>query len=201
MFRFSKFLSYLFHPLLLPTYIIFVLLQSNAYFNYRIPEQVQYILVGTIFVITFLFPFLSCLLMLKQGIIKSVEMESGQERFYPYVVTVIYFFACYFFLKQMHLSAFFYKVQLGAAVSVLITACINYKWKISAHLAGIGGAAAVFYSIDNMLSVNYFFEFILIVLLAGLLGTARLISGTHTHAQIYAGFILGFTCMFIVMSN
>lgn len=200
MYRFSKFISYALHPLLLPTYIFFILLQSDAYFNYRIPHQVQYILLGTVFVITFLFPFLSCMLMMKRGVIKTIEMETNQERLFPYMVTTIYFFASYFFMKEMHLSSVFYKVQLGAAISVLLATAINYKWKISAHLVGIGGAAGVFYAINNLLLINYFFEFTAIVLVAGILGTARLLHGAHTHAQLYAGFALGFLCQLIVLN-
>lgn len=195
----SKAISVLLHPLFLPTYIFLILLSSDTYLAYRIPEQLQWLLLGFVFVITFVFPTLSSYIMLRKGMIQSLEMETARERFAPYLITAIYFFACYFMLKKMHLSAPFYNVQLGAAVSVLMAALINYKWKISAHMTAIGGLAGVFFSLSLVLPDNFSSQFLITILVAGVLGSARLISGTHTHAQLYVGFGVGFFCEWVTL--
>lgn len=196
---FSKAISVLLHPLFFPTYIFLILLNSDTYLAFRIPEQLQWLLLGFVFVITFVFPSLSSYIMLKKGMIRSLEMETAKERFAPYMITAIYFFACYFMLKKMHLSAPLYNVQLGAAVSVLMAALINYKWKISAHMTAIGGLAGVFFTLSLVLPDNFSSQFLVTILIAGVLGSARLISGTHTHPQLYVGFGVGFLCEWVTL--
>jgi len=82
---------------------------------------------------------------------------------------------------------------LGAIASMVIAMVINLKWKISLHMIGIGGfcggLAALFILTQEGSPVYLAFAFIL----AGVLGTARLLLEAHTSMQILAGFMLGFT--------
>lgn len=198
--RAARIVSFIFHPLLFPTYIFLALLNSHAYFAYRVPAAMQWVLTAAIFIVTFVFPSLSSYIMLKRGVVHSLEMENRSERIFPYLITAIYFFGCYFMLKNSHLSAFFYQVQLGAAITVLMAAIINLRWKISAHMAGIGGLAGVFFTLSIILPDSFMREFLLSVLLAGIIGAARLLAGLHSNAQIYAGFVLGFLCEWVVLT-
>lgn len=132
--------------------------------------------------------------------IQSLEMETPGERFAPYLITAVYFFACYFMMKRVHISPVFYNVQLGAAISVVLAAAINYRWKISAHMTAIGGLAGVFFTLSIILPDNFSAQFMITVLVAGVLGTARLVSGSHTNSQLYAGFALGFLSEWITLS-
>jgi membrane-associated phospholipid phosphatase len=72
---------------------------------------------------------------------------------------------------------------------------VSLKWKISAHLAAIGGLTGGFFGLSFRLQENPVHILIFLILVSGVLGTARLVLGKHNKAQIYAGFLLGFLIM------
>jgi hypothetical protein len=195
--RFAVFLSYILHPLLIQTYIVLFLLFSNAYFAYSIPGVVQKFLIGTVFVITFLFPVVSTLFMVKRGMIQSLQLQSQHERFFPFLIAAVYYFACYFFIKKLPVPPLFYVIQFGAACSILITLLINLRWKISVHMIGVGGFAGTLFSVSHIIYVNYILAISVVIILSGLLGFSRLLTGNHTQSQLYLGFVCGFLCEYV----
>jgi hypothetical protein len=74
----------------------------------------------------------------------------------------------------------------------LLTALINTRYKISAHMVGLGGLLGGLISVSALIRFDMTPFYILIILIAGITATARLILGEHRHSQIYAGFALGF---------
>ncbi len=82
-------------------------------------------------------------------------------------------------------------MMLAASVAIMIFAIIiTLKWKISAHMFGIGGLIG-----GGAMSISYFVErsnpyymFMGLFIIAGLVGTSRLILRRHTLSQVIAGF-------------
>jgi len=80
---------------------------------------------------------------------------------------------------------------LGAAISIFISWLINFKWKISIHMVGIGGLIGILIGISIRLGADLLIPVLASVLLAGLLGSSRMRLGAHTESQVYAGLMLG----------
>jgi membrane-associated phospholipid phosphatase len=76
---------------------------------------------------------------------------------------------------------------------------ITSKWKISAHMIGIGGITGLIAYLIYYLHVNLEIYLIVIVLVSGLTGTARLILNAHHPSEIYSGFLMGFAIISVVM--
>ena len=76
-------------------------------------------------------------------------------------------------------------VGISFTLATLLVFCINLFWKISIHCVGVGGAAALIFSISG---AGLAWPGVLAVLLVG---WARLYLGVHTVAQVLAGFVLG----------
>ena len=91
--------------------------------------------------------------------------------------------------------------MVGSAVAVLVLAVINLKWKISAHLAGIGGIIALVYQIhvQGLSAFDLFWLLCFIVFLAGLLGSSRMVLRRHDIWQVLAGVVTGFLCVSLTM--
>jgi membrane-associated phospholipid phosphatase len=66
-------------------------------------------------------------------------------------------------------------------------------------MVGMGGLIALVIYISFYLKVNLSFYLILVVLLAGITGTARLILKAHTPAEVYSGFVMGFGVVLATM--
>lgn len=190
--RIAKLISYLLHPLLMPTYGFAFIFFTENYISMFIPALLKYIILGVTFLFTFLLPTVNALILLKMKRIQSLEMETNQERIIPYSSTALYFFALFYLFYDAEFPSIFKIVILGAAISILLTFIINFKWKISAHTIGIGGIAGAALGIIYRMQMDMTLAFISILLLAGIVAYARLKLNAHSPAQVYSGFVLGF---------
>jgi membrane-associated phospholipid phosphatase len=89
---------------------------------------------------------------------------------------------------------------LSASTSILITAIVNLKWKISAHMVGIGGLCGAIATLVIHKPEPPFGLLYVCILIAGLVGYARLRLQAHTPAQVYSGFLLGVGCTCTLLS-
>ena len=190
--RIAKVISYLFHPLLMPTYGFAFIFFTENYVSTFIPLLLKYIILGVTFLFTFLLPTINALILLKMKRIQSLEMETSSERIIPYSSTALYFFALFYLFYDAEFPGIFKIVILGAAISILMTFIINFRWKISAHTIGIGGIAGATLGIMYRVQMDMSLAFISILLLSGIVAYARLKLKAHTPAQVYTGFVLGF---------
>lgn len=190
--RIAKGISFIFHPLLMPTYGFAFIFFTENYISTFISDSLKYIILGVTFLFTFLLPTINALILLKMGRIQSLEMNSNEERIIPYSSTALYFFALFYLFYNAEFPAIFKVVILGAAISILLTFIINFKWKISAHTIGIGGIAGAALGIIYRLQLDFQFAFMAILLFSGIVAYSRLKLKAHTPAQVYTGFVLGF---------
>lgn len=197
--RIAKIISYLFHPLLMPTYGFAIIFFTNNYISTFTSPNLKLVILIVTFIFTFLLPAINALILLKMGRIKSLEMETVSERFIPYTSAVLYYFALFYLFYNAEFPNIFKILILGAAISILLTIFISFKWKISAHTIGIGGIAGAALGIVYRLNLDMRSVLMLVILVAGVVGYARLKLNAHTPAQVYAGFALGFLVELLLM--
>jgi len=193
--KIAKILSLVFFPLLIPTYTLLIIFNINVYFSMIIPQLAKLQILGMVFLITFIFPLFMMILFQRIGIIKSLYMKTKEERTLPYLMTIIFFYLTSYLLKQIQISPIFYYFILGATFLIIITLIINFFWKISIHMIGIGGMLGTFMGLSFLWMIDISFLIILLVLCSGVTGYARLKLNAHNPAQIYSGFLLGTSFM------
>ncbi|MCD4745389.1 MAG: hypothetical protein K8R58_03735 [Bacteroidales bacterium] len=196
--KIAKTISYIFHPLIIPSYILLLLFNLNSYFSLLISPSAKLMILGMIFTITFILPLLSIFIFLKKGLVKTIQMETKEERVYPFIITAIFYYLAYYLLKQLQLSPVFYLFILGSTLLIIITLFINFYWKISIHMIAVGGMLGTFLGLSLILNIDITFLISLIILCAGFVGFARLKLNTHKPPQIYSGFLLGAAFMLLL---
>jgi hypothetical protein len=99
----------------------------------------------------------------------------------------------------MNTIGFIQIMILASSILIFICMLISLRWKISAHLIGIGGllGALFFYAVSFV--ANFTYIIILLSIIAGVVAYARLQLQTHSPWQVYAGFITGFAGMILVL--
>ena len=194
----SKILSVVFHPLLIPTYTLLIIFNLNVFFSMIIPQLAKWQILGMVFLITFLFPLFMMILFQRIGIIKSLYMKTKEERTLPYLMTIIFYYLASYLLKQLQISPIFYYFILGATFLIIITLIINFFWKISIHMIGIGGMLGTLIGLSFLWMIDIPFLIILLILCSGITGFARLKLNAHNPAQIYSGFLLGTSFMLLL---
>ena len=193
----SKLISYLLHPVLIPLIGVFLILNSGAYISVidiRI-ARILYLIVATF---TLLLPLALISLFLFSGFIHSVNMDDRKQRIIPYFITFILFYTAYFLVKKLPVSSFISSFLFASAMTLLIIIIITYFWKISTHMAGMGGLAGLMLCLSYVFNTDTMYFLVIVFFISGLLASARLRLNKHNPVEIYAGFILGFIMVFAV---
>lgn len=196
----AKFLSIVLHPLFMPFYtmvlafrldphLVFLLLGGNG--------QLLLVNMLMVFVMTAIFPLVSCLLFLRAGVITHITMPTRQERIMPFTVTLFYYGLTFYMLHKSPHHPATYGMLLGAMVALALTLAITLRWKISVHMVGIGGLLGALSALLVLHGTFAPIEMAFMILLAGALGTARLLTSDHTAGQVHAGAVLGFASTFL----
>lgn len=144
-------------------------------------------------------PVLAGYALKKMGVIKDIALNDPRERLIPYIITGVCYIGtgCLFIGYQapMWCSMFY----IGGGVAALINAIVNLRWKISAHMAGIGGVVAllIVVTLKGHPQQPMAYWIVGMIMAAGLIGTARLYLQRHTLGQVAAGFAVGFLCVLL----
>lgn len=195
----ANFLSTVFSPLLMPTYGIFLALWVSVLC--LLPYGTR---VTTIFMcmgITCILPLIFLSVLRHFKLVKDLHVNVREQRLLPYLFTTLCYAIAAYYLFFKHSPQWLVMFMVGSALTVLVMALINLKWKISAHLAGIGGIIALIYQIHVMglSAFDLFWLLSAIIILAGMLGSSRLILRRHSIWQVLAGVIVGFLCVSLTM--
>jgi hypothetical protein len=197
--RFARIISIIFHPILIPTYIIAVLINLNVFFALVIPDDAKWKIITLIFITSAIFPIVTLYGMFRFKLIKNLMMDTKEERLYPYITTSMFFFLAYYLIWQINISPVYYYCLLGASLLSVITLLINLKWKISAHTVSMGAVLGAFIGLQTVLLINFLWLIAIAFIISGIVGFARLRAGKHTQAQIYSGYFIGFSVMYLLI--
>jgi len=192
--RLALVLSALLHPLLMPIYLFLLLFWLSPSMMGVSNDDIRYRILLLLVVCTFLIPMLSTYMLYRLGSIKSLLMEDRSDRVFPFIsTTLFYMLTTYLFIKQLAMLHLITIILSGITVSLLLVTVISFFWKISAHSVGIAGITGFLIGIYyQYAAVEYFYPMLLVILIAGLLMSARLYLNAHTPAQVLAGTLLGF---------
>jgi hypothetical protein len=197
--KFSKILSYLLHPILMPIIVLYIGINNVDYF-YLIFYNYSNNLYLIILAFTMALPLISAILFVNSGRVESLEMRKKEERRGPLFMSALIMgigFPIFYSIAKLsfHLSS----IYISSIILLSFAFLITIRWKISLHMLGVGGATGTFIALNYIFGGIYYFV-ILFLFLSGLLAFARLDQKAHNESQVYVGFVLGcvFQSLFIV---
>jgi len=182
----------------MPFYGILIIFTLNTYVSFIITTKGKIIILGVLASTTILLPVLTIAIMKAKNLIKSWEMQRKEERVFPFMFTAVFYYLAFYLLKNMDLPGIYYMFILGANMLLIITLIINFWWKISSHMIGIGGLLGALISISQLMQIDILLVISLVIFLGGLLGFARIKSNSHSPAQVYMGYVVGAVSMLIL---
>ena len=194
--KFHNLVSIIFQPLLMPTYGMIMLLNLKVFDILPFAWQLIAIL-GTL-LFTGLLPATPILFLMKKGEVHDLFISRREERTLPYLFSFLsYIFWTIFLWRILKFPPFMVAMGIGTAISILLITFINLKWKISAHMSGIGGLAGGIFGICYRMAYNPTWLLIGILCLAALIALSRIELKAHTPGQTLAGFTLTFFSVFL----
>ncbi len=191
-------LSYVFHPVFIPLYaVLFLVYVHPSYFSgFADANKLR-----TIFILiqNAVFYPLFCIVLLKGvGFIDSLFLRTKKDRIIPYIACGIFFFWTFLVFKQQNvypriLPSFMLGVFLASSAALIA----NIYFKISMHAIGLGGWLGLFLVIANTNTMLMTWPIAAVLMITGLVCTARLIVSDHTVKEIYTGLFLGLLAQFV----
>ena len=193
----AQILSYVFHPGIMPTLGLFLLLQGDTYLKYSIGTTTKNFLYLIIFLNTYLFPAIIVLIMRYRNTISSLDLRDRKERIIPLAIASFFYLLTYLLIKKLTLPGVLADIFFGLALSVFVVFFITLKYKISAHMTGAGGLIGAFVGFEILFGAQLSPWVVFLVIIWGLIGSARLKLKAHSNGQIVAGSVLGFASIFL----
>ncbi|HXK99800.1 MAG TPA: hypothetical protein PLE90_00115 [Dysgonamonadaceae bacterium] len=190
-------ISAIFQPLLMPVYNVLLLFIYTDQFRVTYADHFLEILLP-VFVFSFAIPSLSILLMYRMRIISNISLDIRHERFIPYIFTLISYGFMIYFYQKMGMPFWFIMLNVASVIVMALAIVVTFWWKISAHMFGVGGLMGGVMAVSHYVEhVTPHYLIMALFLISGLVGSSRLLLKKHTPAQVYTGFLLGFTVSFI----
>lgn len=123
-----------------------------------------------------------------------IELGIRERRMVPYVISIVCYFTCTYVMQRLHMPHFMSSIVVAALLVQIACAIVNVWWKISEHTAAIGGIGGALFAFAEYLDFNPVWWMCLVFIVAGMVGTSRMILRQHTLGQVVGGFWVGFVC-------
>ena len=146
---------------------------------------------------TLLLPRLTIRIWRQTNGLKLHHLRLRKHRSFPYLVFLLFYAFTLHFLARFHLP--FYMGGILVSSLMIQAACllINIWWKVSVHSAGAGGIIGAVVAFSLLFNFNPVWWLSLCIIIAGLVGSSRMLLRQHTLWQVLAGTFLGILLGFV----
>ena len=188
----ARVLSLLFTPFYLPVIGLSVLF-TFSYLS-LLPWLYKIEVVALVYFFTVLMPTFMIYIYRKCQRWSLIELGRRERRAVPYLISIVCYFSCIYLMQRLYIPRFMGSIVVAALIVQIVCAIINNWWKISTHTAAIGGVGGALLAFAEIFGYNPIGWLCVIILVAGLLGSSRMILRQHSLQQVLAGFGVGLLC-------
>lgn len=195
--RTARVISAIFTPFSIP-FLAFLILFLFSYLRIM-PIQYKLIVLGVVYCFTILMPTLTIFLFRKINGFSPEDLGERKRRFMPFLLTITSYVFCLVMMHRLNIPWYMTGIILAALIMMVICIVVNLKWKLSEHMAGVGAIVGGLVSFSALFGYNPVWWLCLFILIAGVLGTARIILQHHTLGEVLVGFAVGSICSLLVL--
>jgi hypothetical protein len=189
-------ISYLFHPLIMPSLGLLLLLNSGTYLSLLDPAAKRAI----IFVMalgTLVFPLMMLPILYYRNLVSSYKDATREERMVPQVIILVLYIITFIYFNRLPLSRVIHAYVLSGAVILFLVILLNLRYKICVHSAALGGLTGLIIALIFLYETPLQGVLMLSLFAGGVTGSSRLAMGTNRWWEVLAGYMLGF-CVVLV---
>ena len=195
--RTAKVISVIFTPFSIP-FLVFLVLFIFSYLRIM-PLQYKLIVLGVVYCFTILMPTLTIFLFRKINGFSPEDLVEQKRRYVPFILTITSYVFCLLMMHRLNIPWYMTGIILAALVMMIICVILNLKWKLSEHMAGAGAVVGGLVAFSALFGYNPVGWLCIFILIAGVLGTARIILQHHTLGEVMGGFTVGLICSLLVL--
>ncbi len=188
--KLAKFLSYTFHPIVIPTLTVLILFIG---IDPGKGQESDLTTLAVVFFFSYVIPVIVLLVLKQNGTIDSLSIPNVAQRKIPLMlgtlISVILYSYSLLILGDLYLTFYF----LGCIVSSLLLYAGQIRgFKISIHMTGISSLLGFLVMISFYSKMNLLPYIMTLILLTGLIAFSRLRLNAHTNKELIVGTIVGF---------
>lgn len=187
----ANIVSYIFHPLFIPVYVIWFLVQVQTYLFAGFTPVEKIITVLRFFVMYSFFPLVTVLLAKALGFLDSIYLRTQKERVIPYIACGIFYFWMWYVLRnQPEFSKEIVSLSMAIWIASSLGLLANIYMKVSMHAISMG-VMVTFIMLLALSNAGFGLFISVAILITGLVCTARFIVSDHSTKEIYGGLAIG----------
>ncbi|MBR0048353.1 MAG: hypothetical protein IJP74_03405 [Prevotella sp.] len=188
----AKVISLLFTPFYLP--LLGMLLLFMFTYLSLLPWLYKTMVLTLVYLFTILLPTILIHLYRRYQGWSPIQLSARERRIIPYLISILSYLCLAYIMHHMHMPHLMAAIVVAALLVQVACAIINVWWKISTHMAAIGGLVGALLVFSQIFIFNPIYPLCLILIVAGLLGSSRIILRQHTLPQVVGGFLIGTLC-------
>lgn len=188
----ARIISGMFSPFVIP-FGAFLVLFLISYLR-MLPTEYKLLVLGVVYCFTILLPMVTIFLFQKINGWGLKDLSERKKRFVPYGLTITAYIFCLLMMYKLNLPYYMSGIITATLIAMIICVILNFKWKVSEHMTGMGGVIGGLLSFSFLFNYNPVWWLCLFLLISGVLGTSRILLKQHTLGQVLSGFGIGFIC-------
>lgn len=193
----AKTVSMIFTPFSIP-FLAFLILFVFSYLRIM-PLQYKSIVLAIVGCFTIFMPTLTIFLFRKINGLSPDDLAERKQRFVPFILTISSYIFCLLLMYRLNMPWYMTGIILAALIMMIVCVVVNLKWKLSEHMAGAGAIIGGLVAFSALFGYNPVGWLCIFILIAGVLGTARIILRHHTLGEVMGGFAVGLACSLLVL--
>lgn len=194
-------LSIVFHPVFTNLLSFVLLLKLDPYLSTRMHGNAVWFYILYVFITTSVIPMVIVLLRKSMGFTSSIMLTESEDRHVPYIATASCYLFGYYFFREVNAPNMMQAYMLASASIMVVVLIVNFITKISAHATSLGAWFGLLVVLSQQLGIDMRLFLSVAIGISGVVLSARLALKAHTHAQLYSGFIVGATIMWLIMGT
>jgi len=194
----APFISYLFHPLLMPSLGLLIILNSGTYLSLLDPaakRAIMYVMaLGTL-----VFPLMMLpVLQYRHLVLKNGQVATKSERLVPQVIILVLYIITFVYFKNLPLNQVIHAYVLAVCLTLFLLVLANLRFRISFQTAALGGLTGLIIALIYLYETPLDGLLILSLLAGGLTGSSKLAQGSHW-GEVLSGFLLGLAVVLLTI--
>jgi membrane-associated phospholipid phosphatase len=195
--KIAKIVSALFHPVLLPT-LGFLLMFTSGFYDLMLTREAKQFILLVVFFSTATLPMLAIAILALNSKFDFL-MPDSRGRILPLLFASVFYYIGFILLSRIHFIPMFKLFMIASVLLIVVLLLISFKWNISIHMAAAGAVTATLFALSFRTGMNPVIAIIIMVIVSGLVGTARLLLNKNNLLQVASGYFLGLTALYPVI--
>lgn len=193
----ARIVSGIFSPFIIP-FLAFMLLFAFTYLH-AMPKAYKIIVLSVVACFTIVMPVLTIFIFRRINGLASEDLSDRKKRYIPYFLTITSYIFCVLMMYRLKMPFYMISIIWVSLLIMIIFTIVNIKWKLSEHMGGMGALIGGIVSFSALIGYNPVWWLCIIILVTGIVGSARIILDRNTLIEVLTGFTIGLVCSILVL--